>query len=298
MSTFADRISYREFMALSPEQCCDLVFRSKVLVVRADGDDLEAFRRLMARLGEPVHHVLEEFCVPGRREVLMISNLYRNGRPVGVHEGGAYWHTDMSYLRRNTVFTALLASRVPSSGGGTEFIDCAAAWERLCDGSLPAPRGVDPLKIAQFRVRHRFGNRARRRSAAENEQRLSEAQQSALADCVYHPLVLKHPRHGSASLYAAAATSVGIEGLSETESLEILDALFDALVEYAPRYEHRYERGDIVLWDNLSTLHRGPDIPGTEDATDCRLLFRINVDYSRTVLSAPAQLAASPQDTP
>lgn len=75
------------------------------------------------------------------------------------------------------------------------------------------------------------------------------------------------------------------------ESLRILDILFNWLVAEAPRYEHTYMPGDIVIWDNLSTLHRGPDIPATEDESDYRLLYRINVDYSRVLPLALPQVA-------
>lgn len=291
MSNFVGKISYAEFMRLSPMKCCEKVFRHKVLVIEAFDKNLNDFQNLMAKLGEPVHHVLENLCVPGCREVLKISNLYRNGIPVGVHEGGAYWHTDMSYSSRNTVFTALFASKVPAIGGGTEFIDCAAGWQQICE-SLPE-RGIDikPKQLTRLQVEHVFGNRARQQDLQANEQRLTEHQRASLPDCVRHPLVLRHPYLGIPSIYAAAATSVGVDGMPRDESLRILDILFNWLVAEAPRYEHTYTPGDIVIWDNLSTLHRGPDIPATEDESDYRLLYRINVDYSRVLPLALPQVA-------
>lgn len=293
MAAFVHRIAHAELARLAAADCRALVFRHKVLVIEGAGEDLGAFQALMSRLGEPVHHVLAEFCVPGAREVLTISNLYRNGRPVGVHEGGAYWHTDMSYAARNTVFTALFAGKVPREGGATEFIDCAAGWERIRAAGRVFGPGWSAAELERAWVRHVFGNRAKQSDPTENEQVLSDAQRASLAAGVRHPLVLVHPGTGVPALYAAAATSVGVEGLDAAASRGVLDALSAELLARAPRYSHAYRPGEIVIWDNLSTLHRGPDIPATGDEGDCRLLYRINVDFSKVLPPAQAQAASA-----
>jgi taurine dioxygenase len=70
-----------------------------------------------------------------------------------------------------------------------------------------------------------------------------------------------------------------IEGVTPALSHRILDSLVDFLVQQAPRYRHAYRPGDIVIWDNLSTLHKGPPIPKSEGGADARLLYRMNVDF-------------------
>lgn len=279
---FVGETNIEEALSLSATQLRDEICRSKVMVLRCPSVSVSDFSEFMLRLGRTVNHVLEQYCLPAYRHVLTISNLYRDGRSIGVHEGGGYWHTDMSYARDNILFTGLHAAKVPNSGGETEFIDCEAALEMVTGAIRNGHLGERPRRVAldKLLVEHRFGNRERLRNADASEQWLDDDQVRSLDEGVWHPLVLRHPIIGSRSLYAVCATSRRISGWSKSESVDLLDAIFDYVLAHAPRYTHRYREGDIVVWDNVSTLHCGPNIPRTEDESDCRLLYRINVSYA------------------
>lgn len=259
------------------------VFASKVFIIRQRRCNVSAFVALARRLGRPVNHVLENFSLPGLREVIRISNLYRNGAPLGVHDGGTYWHTDMSYKEDNTVFTALCAERVPKSGasGGTEFIDCESAYGLLKDAVRSGAASIlpDGFDLDTAMVMHRFGNRERLANPQAAVQELRPDQMAEMGASVRHPLIVRHPATGRKSIYAVAATAMAIEGLSQQESIRVLDLLHDFLQTFAPRYTHRYRPGDIVVWDNLSTMHRGQQIGRSEDEDDCRMLYRMNLNY-------------------
>lgn len=269
-------------MELPPATFKRLVADHQVAVVKTRDLAVEQFVSLMTRLGTPVHHMLEQFCLPGQRAVLKISNLYRDGKAQGVHEGGAYWHTDMSYKTHNKVLTALWAVQVPSQGGDTEFIDCAAGLD-LVRGAHGLSASLRKLDLNTAQVHHAFGNRDALRNSAALSQALNARQASALESHVTHPLVTVHPLNARPSLYAVGGTAMGLAGKTRAESLELLDELFDFLQTHAPRYRHRYEVGDLVIWDNLSTLHRGPEVPASEDTHDCRMLYRMNVDYLQEI---------------
>lgn len=259
----------------------------KLVVLRgpATGFDIDAFTQLMEGLGRVAEHPLDQFTVPGRRGVLILSNLYRDGRPVGVHEGGTYWHTDMSYKQQNCVLTALYSVKVPRNPrlSATEFLDCQVTQARLNElrtGRLaPCLEGQD---LEAWTVRHVFGNRNRDLDGNAATQELSSAQASELGGAVSHPLVVVHPITQRKSLYATAATSVSIDGQTLELSQRRLNALLGYLLERAPRYTHAYLPGDVVIWDNLSMLHRGSQIPASDDPDDCRLLYRMNIDYSQS----------------
>ena len=263
------------------------LFRYKVVV--APGQALEAaeYHAFMRRLGVPVPHVLAQFSLPALRDVLIVSNVYDGaGRPIGVHEGGAYWHADMSYLAANRVLTSLYALEVPAEGGRTHFVDCEVG-----------PAGADfaallrELELGETAtVRHRFGNRARARDAGAAFQRLDDDQAAALPE-VRHPLLHAHPYAGTRALYAVAGTAVALDERSEAESLPLLDALEAFLLARHARYEHRYAPGDLVVWDNLSTLHSGESIAPAASPGTRRLLLRMNADYSRRVQPSSSSAA-------
>lgn len=259
----------------------DALFRYKVVVTPGQRLSPAEYRAFMARLGRPVPHVLAQFSLPELRDVLVVSNVYENGAPIGVHEGGAYWHADMSYLAANTVLTSLYALESPREGGRTHFVDCAVEPGEAEFAALLRELGLDESAS----VLHRFGNRARRRDEGAAFQRLDDDQAAKLPE-VRHPLLHAHPHAGTRALYAVAGTAVGLDQRSESESLPLLDALEAWLLERRPRYAHRYEPGDLVVWDNLSVLHSGEIIAPADGPGTRRLLLRMNADYGRP--AAPA----------
>ena len=258
----------------------------KLVVLRgpAAGFDIDAFARVLERLGAVAEHPLDQFTVPGRRGILILSNLYRDGSPVGVHEGGSYWHTDMSYKQQNCVLTALYSVCAPRASelSATEFLDCGVTEQLLNElraGRLaPCLAGQD---LEAWTVRHVFGNRNRDLAGNAATQELSAEQSLRLGGAVGHPLVVVHPITRRKSLYGVAATSISIDGQTLEASQRRLNALLGYLLERAARHTHHYLPGDVVIWDNLSLLHRGRQLPASTDPEDCRLLWRMNVDYSQ-----------------
>lgn len=263
----------------------DLLMTHKVVVLRGQRVTAAQYERFMSLLGEPVAHVLHQHCLPRHRNILRISNyVRRDGRPAGVREGGAYWHTDMSYLAANTVATSLYSLCIPRYGTSeTHFIDCATAYRRLAGSTTLARLSCDgaALDVDTAIVVHRFGNRKTLAHQDAHTQVLNDGQRATLCEA-RHPLVLPHPKTRAKSLYALAGTSVGIEGRPDRASINTLDALEALLFEHAPFYRHVYDVGDLVIWDNLSTLHRGVATDASHSLSDCRMLFRMNVNYLRS----------------
>ncbi|MGS1023951.1 TauD/TfdA dioxygenase family protein [Burkholderia glumae] len=263
----------------------DLLMTYKVVVLREQRVTAAQYERFMSLLGEPVAHVLHQYCVPRHRNILRVSNyVRRDGRPAGVREGGAYWHTDMSYLAENTVATSLYSLRVPSHGTSeTHFVDCATAYRRLTGSTMLASLGCEgaTLDVDAAIVVHRFGNRKTLKHQDAHTQALNDGQRATLRE-ILHPLVLSHPKTREKSLYALAGTSVRIAGWPEHTSINMLDALEALLFEHAPVYRHVYDVGDLVIWDNLSTLHSGVAAEASHSLSDCRMLYRMNVNYLRS----------------
>ena len=91
-----------------------LVFRDMAITP----DEQVAFSR---RFGPLQRHVLSNFALPGHPEVLVISNIKDNGKPIGLGDAGAYWHSDLSYLPKPSLGSMLHAQELPAEGGDTLF---------------------------------------------------------------------------------------------------------------------------------------------------------------------------------
>lgn len=130
-----------------------------------------------------------------------------------------------------------------------------------------------------IRVNHVFGNRRQLADPLQPVQKLTAQQKEGLSPVV-HKLIYKHPLTGKPSLYAVAGTAVSLEGIPVEKSRMLLDELEDFIIEHAQFYQHKYCAGDLVIWDNMQTIHRGYVITPSYDINDYRLLYRINVSYS------------------
>jgi alpha-ketoglutarate-dependent 2,4-dichlorophenoxyacetate dioxygenase len=179
-----------------------------------------------------------------------LANIDANGavwqadsRRRAFERGNRLWHTDSSFNSPSGYMSMLYARSIPPVGGNTEYTDLRAAWD-----TLPAP--------LQSRVRGLWAEHSilhSRRRIGIREFTPEEAEAFAP---VRRPLVRVIPESGRTSLYLAA--HIGrIEGLGEGESSE----LFETLTAHATlpqfRYAHRWRVGDLVMWDNRCTMHRG-----------------------------------------
>ncbi len=175
-----------------------------------------------------------------RREVAhVITNLDKDGNPVDRSSspvGNYRWHTDKSWHAVPPSLTMLYAVEVPSCGGDTEF-----ANTRLGYAALP---NETKRRIAGWRVVFRWGVSG------------GESVSAMRADLpVDHPLVRTHPDTGQRALYLGNHAS-HILGMAEAEGAAILEELLRHTTQRQFVYAHRWQRGDLVMWDNRSLLHR------------------------------------------
>ena len=186
----------------------------------------------------------ERWSVPGSPEIVVVSNITEDGRPIGIRRAGENWHSDMCYTARPPRGTMLHALEVPAlSGlplGDTEFASAAAAWDALPDT-----------------LRHRIESRSavfdftgRKRAFP-----LSQAEIERNPP-VRHPIARTHPRTGRKCLYVMRDDCTGIEGLETEEAEALIAALADHIVKPAFVYRHQWRAGDVLLWDNCTVQHR------------------------------------------
>lgn len=237
---------------------CFIVFPGQKL----DPAQFAAFGR---RWGAPEPHVIDTFHHPGDPNILVLSNVVRDGKPTGLADAGSYFHSDYSYLEVPARCTILYALQVPRAKGGTTFANQTRAYEELAEET----RGrIDPLV-----ARHHYGNRddlgESSRTAAS---RLSEAQKRKVT-WVRHRIARPHPRTGRKALYAVSGSSFAIEGMNDGEAIDLLDQLKVHATQTRYRHTHDYQVGDVIVWDNAQLLHAAP----LTDPGDPRTLWRITI---------------------
>ena len=217
------------------------------------------------RFGNPEPHVIDRFHHPVDPNILILSNVHRDGQPIGLVDAGTYFHTDYSYLDVPARCTILHAIQVPRALAGTTFANQTKAYADL-DAETRA-------RIENLVVRHHYGNR-------DNLNEESRTVASVLTDAekqkvtwVRHPLVRRHPHTGVPSLYAVSGSSFEIEGMPVDEGRALLDFLKAHSTQDHYRHTYAYSVGDVIVWDNLQLLHSAP----LTDLTDARTLWRITV---------------------
>jgi taurine dioxygenase len=217
-----------------------LIFRGQ----RLSDDHLLAFSRHFGTLDAPPNQGAGRKSPPGYPEVYVVSNVRdAQGEPIGaLGDGEAAWHTDMSYAPQPPDASMLYALEIPPAGGDTCFCGMKAALK-----ALPAAlRGrIEGLDIKHDGTYDSGGN-LRKGLAASDDPRDSVG--------TPHPIVIAHPVSGDRALYLGRRRNAYVMGLELDESERLLDALWSQVE--AVVYRHRWAVGDLVLWDNRTTMHR------------------------------------------
>jgi len=237
--------------------------------------DAAMLRDFSARFGDLEINVANAYQEPGIPEVMILSNIVEDGRPVGLADAGQDWHTDMSYSRTVAFANVLHAIKVPRRDGralgATEFSSMHAAYDAL----------PNPLKdrLQGMTVLHDFNKfwEMMRRERGSTRPPLTEAQRRTKPP-VSHPVFLTHPLTGRKVLYANPGYAVRINELPERESDETLAYLFAHQLKPEFRYAFQWQEGDVLMWEDIGTIHRAvPDYAPHEP----RLVRRCQVMATR-----------------
>src|SRR5437867_4066793 len=201
------------------------------------------------RFGELEIHIVAKYLLPGHPEILLVSNIRsEQGAHIGLADAGFTWHSDTSYRRHPSRCSLLYAREVPQRDGqplgDTVFANTIAAYEAL-------PESMK-TRLAGLKAIHRYA--ARRRVADSPRPKLTQAQLEETPD-IAHPIVRTHPYTGRKALYVTAGECVGIEGMPEDEAVELIAELDAHCVRPEFLYRHKWQVGDLLMWDNTSAMH-------------------------------------------
>ena len=244
-------------------------FAGQVLVFRGQKLTAREFLGFARRFGPPEPHVVDQFHHPEYADILILSNVVRDGKPAGLSDAGTYFHTDYSYLEMPARATLLYSIQVPRAGGDTLFANQYAAYDDLPGAMKKTLEGLIGL--------HHYGNRGDLEERSRTAASLLSGEQKRKLSWVRHPLARRHPVTGRTALYAVSGSSFGIEGMAEGEARALLDDLRRHATLQKYRYRLRYGVGDVVIWDNASLLHSAT----LTDPDDARTLWRVTIKETR-----------------
>ena len=236
---------------------------------RLDESALIAFSR---RLGELELNVASSFHHPAFPYINILSNKRKpDGSPLGSADAGQGWHADMSYNPTPARASILYALEVPTRNGeplgDTLFASTAAAYDAL-DPALQH-------RLAGLGAVHHFSKFYDYMIAERGSSRppLTETQKASKPP-VTHPMVVRHPHTGRSCLYADPGYTIRILDMPESESRGLLDELFAWQIRPEFHYRHRWRVGDVLIWDNISTIHMAT---GGYEPHEHRLMWRTQV---------------------
>jgi len=220
-----------------------VVFRGQSL----SDPQLIAFSSNFGELDPPGPNPYGEPFNKAHPELNVISNVVENGRPIGnLGDGEAVWHADMTYVEVPPKAAVLHALEVPppEAGGNTYFANMFAAY-----AALPADlkKAVDGKAATHDASRNSAG------MLRKGYNDVTDVRETVGAR---HPLVRTDPRTGRRALFLGRRPNAYVAGLAVAESEALLDALWAHATQ--PRFAmcHEWKAGDLLMWNNLSVLHR------------------------------------------
>ena len=214
-----------------------------VLVVRGQTLTMEEFLAYSRRFGRLKPHRVRKTRHPDHPELTLMGVGTR--KPDGqvdpaIYNRGGGWHTDSPWDTEICKGTQLYGIAIPSRGGDTLFASMYEAYDALPESLKKRLEGLQ--------AEHAYGGRARKGND------LLEPEDRLLPPAV-HPVVRTHEETGRKSLYANPTHILRIQGLSDAESDRLIAELTDHMVATPAQYRHKWQVGDIVIWDNRCALH-------------------------------------------
>ncbi|MCC2098302.1 MAG: TauD/TfdA family dioxygenase, partial [Hyphomicrobiales bacterium] len=191
-------------------------------------------------------------------QIMLITNIRKDGKPIGALPDGEMWfHHDMIHASLPHKATMLYSVQIPDHGGNTCFSNLFAAYDALPERLRDRLEGR--MAVNAFNYGSRF------KGDPEGLARRAES---------IHPAVVVHPDNGRKALYVDRLMTQSIVGMDEQESDALLEEVFDFIEREEFLYDHEWRKGDVLMWDNRSSIHARRDFP----ADQVRLMWRTTLE--------------------
>ncbi|HEV2780405.1 MAG TPA: TauD/TfdA family dioxygenase [Actinophytocola sp.] len=246
------------------------VYTDKIAVLKNQDLNPRQFLALGERLGtvepyyEPMYHH------PEVKEVFVSSNVEQDGKLVGVPKTGKFWHLDYQFMPRAFDITLIYPQVVPAKNRGTYFINLAAAYEALSEDLKLAVKDTTATQSVRryFKIRPSDVYRPVTELLEEID---------AKTPPVTGPTVVTHAVTGENMLYISEGFTTSIEDSEGNSRPDLLHDLLEASGQLDPTCQHEnihlqtFEKGDMLVWDNRSLVHRALHTATPEPAVSYRV---------------------------
>ena len=190
---------------------------------------------------------------PEHPEVMFLSNMKEDGKPLGLADAGQSWHTDMSYARMIALANVLYGIEVPHDASGTplgdtQFLNMHKVYEDLPESIKKQLEGKT--------ITHDFNKfwEMMRQRPGSTRPPLGEKEKAARPP-VQHPAFLTHPITGKKVLYANPGYAMFVNDMPREQSDELLQYLFEFQTQPEYLYSHQWKKRSVLMWDNIGTTH-------------------------------------------
>ena len=189
----------------------------------------------------------------GRRQepdpyIMMVSNIRKNGKLIGSLPDGEMWfHHDMAFTDTPHKATFLYSVEVPKTGGNTKFANMYAAYNLLPERLKEALDGRRVMQIFDYQ-----------------ETSQPELSQLGKVKHAWHPAVIQHPETGRKALYINRLMSATLEDIKPKKAKALISEILPYAEDPSIIYEHKWQPGDFLVWDNRCSTHARTDFSEKE----------------------------------
>jgi len=196
--------------------------------------------------------VYGRYSLPGNPEVMIVSNIKKNGEDIGISDAGMLWHSDGAYLANPDMYSLLYSIEVPRKDGvalgDTVFTSVSKAYECLSVSMKDRIEG-------QFCINSFTWHLEKKASLGQLRRAPLTPEQKAATPDVQQPVVRRHPVTGLPCLFVNEAHTMGLVGQSPQASEALLSELLTHIKSEQFQYRHRWQEGDLLIWDNCAVQH-------------------------------------------
>lgn len=278
----------RAVTAAEAERVRELFYKHQVIAIRGQDISPEGFIRFAEIFGAIEPFFISSYNHPEHPQIYVLSNVRKDGKPIGRDGAGTHWHSDSTFVEKPSSVTLLHGVEVPARGGDTLFANMYDAYDRLDAGTkaqIDGRRAVHRYQRKEFVFSGERDLTEAQKAEIEALKKLREAEAAAEAPSPTeqksnkvpeqrHPIVRTHPVTGRKALYLNEEMMVGIEGLDDATAVPLLRRI----CEQASAPEHvlrfKWRKGDLVAWDNASTIHSATFTPPDQD----RVMHRLTIE--------------------
>lgn len=202
-----------------------------------------------SRFGPLIGHVVNRFNLEDYPEVTLISNVSNEkGEKIGADRAGMIWHSDMSYMQRPSMGSLLYGVECPPAGADTEFAGMFAAHDALEPAMRERLQGLKGVHDYAWHYATYLTHRPP----------LTDAEK-AKTPAVEHPAIRTHPVTGRKAVYVGEGLTRTFAGMNDAAGRALVIEVSNFATQPQFVYRHKWQVGDLVFWDNRSTMHRATE---------------------------------------